>query len=75
MKQKQVAGVIVKHRPSDNSEESSELSDIEAAIQDFMKALEAKDIKRMAEIVKIAHDLLHEHMDNEAPQEEASGEE
>lgn len=60
--------VIEKDRAPDS--EQSALSDIEACVSDFMAAAQKNDIKKMAEIVKIAHDLLHEHMDSESQGED-----
>lgn len=72
MKPKKDPGVfIVKNRTPDKpaGEESHQgghdLQAIEEAVEDFMRALAAKDIKRMAQIVKMAHDLLHEEMAQE----------
>lgn len=73
MKPKRHSGaVIVKTRSSDHPagkeshDEGDELRGIEEAVEDFMRAAAAKDVKRMAQIVKMAHDLLHEIMDHES---------
>lgn len=63
----QQAGVIVKTRAPDESEpkeikKDSELDELEEVIKDFRRALEAGDVRRMAEIVRMAHDVLHDYM-------------
>jgi hypothetical protein len=41
----------------------SEMPTIELMVKDFMKAMERKDVKAMAIIIKLAHDILHEYME------------
>lgn len=68
----------LKQRSPDNPagdpspEEDKELRELEEVIKDFMQAMSAKDSKRMANIVRMAHDILHDYMDagNRSEEEE-----
>lgn len=49
----------------ESQDNNGEMQAIESMVKDFMKAFERKDVKAMAIIVKLAHDVLHEYMDSE----------
>lgn len=59
--------LTVKQRSPDIQEEPHqediELHELEEVVKDFMQALSANDTKRMASIVRMAHDILHDYMD------------
>lgn len=52
----------------DQYSQHSEVEAIEACIEDFIRALNNRDTKKMANIVKLAHDILHEYMDEKPEQ-------
>lgn len=56
-------GLIVQERKHESNQEDECLA-IESCIREFMEAAERKDMKKMAIIVKLAHDILHEYMDS-----------
>jgi hypothetical protein len=77
MKPKRDAGVlIIKHRTPDepageeSHAEGGELTELEEGIEDFKRAWNVGDMKRCAQIVKMVHDILHEHMDTEPKDEQ-----
>jgi hypothetical protein len=51
--------------PKREESNDSEMLAMEAMVKDFMKAFERKDVKAMAVIIKLAHDMLHEYMNQE----------
>lgn len=73
--QRQGSGVIVKERQPDHPEEvSSDMSqdeqkELEQCVKDILEAVKSSDIRKIAEHVKIAHDILHHYMDNSEPED------
>lgn len=68
------AGLIVQTRKSDENTEAAtqpddELDVLANCIEDFMKAFRASDKRKMALILKLAHETLHEYMDAEPSDE------
>lgn len=57
-KQGQVAGIIMKTREPDNKEESDNSSAIEACAKDLIEAVHSRDIKRVAEALQSAFEIL-----------------
>lgn len=71
LKPKANSGLIVQKRSAiEPKEESNEIQDLEGYIEQFKQALEANDLKKMASIIKSAHNLLHEHMDQPESEEQ-----
>lgn len=69
-KDRQQTGVLVHERkPDENTQENQEDSSsteetdsIEALVKEFMEAMKTTDTKKMSELVKTIHDVLHEYM-------------
>lgn len=66
----QQPGVIVQERQSNalkekNDETTEHQEELESFVKDLLVAFSFKDIKKIAESIKIIHDVLHMHMDNE----------
>jgi hypothetical protein len=78
MKAKRDAGlIIIKHRTpdepvGDESNPDSETAELEECMEDFKRAWNAGDMKRCAQILKMAHDTLHEYMNEENQPEEGN---
>lgn len=68
------SSIIVQTRTPDASSEpqesDEEIASLEIAIDDFMKAFRARDTKKMALILKVAHEILHEYMNTDSTNEE-----
>lgn len=81
LKPKTVAGLIIKHRVSDGNihEEREDKQDqgLEAACEDILMAISAKDAEHLANALRAAFDILDSephvegpHVDNEQDEEE-----
>lgn len=62
-KQGQVVGIIMKTREPDNKEENNNSHAIDACAKDLIDAIHTKDIKRVAEAIQSAFEIL-ENSDN-----------
>lgn len=64
-------GVIVKDRqPNEPIEESyddtAEQEELEEFVKDLLVAFSFKDVKKIAQSIKIIHDVLHMHMEGDS---------
>lgn len=63
---KHQTGVIVKHRPSDETDPKPDTA-LEAAAKELMSAISSQDAKRTAEALKSAFNCLELEPHNEGP--------
>lgn len=71
-KDQRVSGLIIEHRKPDEKPEAEEQDyGIETCARDLLNAVEAKDIKGIAEALKSAFDILESQPHDEYPHDES----